>query len=235
MGKIPQKMARPAAKARSAGRSTARRVGGVVAPLGIAAAGLAAANEARKEGSSIGDAVLVDGIDTAKSFAAFGAATAATTYALMKGSKVAHAAGLTAKAGMTLAKASGIASIAVAGYGAVQGAREAKAGGTSVLAGAAQGAWDYSLPGMLWSGAKDAYQGVKDYRQIQKDEAARFAKANQVWQSGKRDLSVTGDTYKRTRRDPRSGKIINETVRKRMRANPDWDIGIDPKKKDDDE
>lgn len=201
-----------------------RRGGSLVAPVGIAAGIVTAANAARRQGSSIADAALYDGLDTAKSFAAYGAAQAAGTYALMRG------------VGMTAARAAPIANAGLMAYGAAEGAWEQRKYGAAAMAkGAAKGAWDYSLPGMMLDGAKDLWTGAKDYRQIQVEERTRFDQQNAHWQKGTPQFKSpsTGDTFKRTRRDPRSGKMITETVRKRG-SNPDADIGIDPSKKSED-
>lgn len=231
-------------KARVRGARAMNRTFAAVAPIGIAGAAITAGTEAWRSGGSIRDAMVSDTIDTVKSYATYGVVQSGGAAALMYGAKHLPAAmgktvqasmATAARVGMTAARANLIVSAGMMAYGAGQGAMEARKEGRSMLKGAAQGAWEWSLPGMIYQAGKDTYDGVKDYRQAQRDDRARFDRENAAWQKGKgTPYASSGETFERTRRDPRSGKTIHETVRKPKRdsRNPDWDIGIDPKAED---
>lgn len=194
----------------------AKRGGSLVAPIGIAGGIITAANAARRDGSSIADAALYDGLDTAKGFATYGAAQAAGTYALMRG------------LGMSAARAAPIANAGLMVYGAAEGAWQKRADGAgAMLKGAAKGAWDYSIPGMMLDGAKDVWKGAKDYRQIQTEERTRFDAANAHWQ---RPQAKGSAGYKDQWSDSRGRSYTRRDLSVR-KGNPDWDIGIDPKRK----
>lgn len=219
MAKIPQPLRRPAVHARRASRKGASTVGSAVVPLGVAGGILTAVNEVRKQGGSMGDAALYDGIDTAKSFATYGAAHAGGAYALMR------------TLGMGAARANVVAGMSLMAYGAVDGALDARKEGTSMLKGAAKGAWEFSLPGMIWEGGKETIQGVKDYRAAQVDERKRFEQANAHWQQPKQ---TKGGKYKDQWTDSRGRSYTRRDLSVR-KGNPDWDLGIDPKAKGGDE
>lgn len=219
MAKIPQPLRRPAVHARRASRKAVAGAGAAVIPLGVAGGILTAANAARKQGGSMGDAALYDGIDTAASFGGIAAAQAGGAYALMR------------TLGMGAAKANVVTGLGLMAYGAVDGALDARKAGTSMAAGAAKGAWEYSLPGMIWEGGKETIQGVKDYRAAQADERKRFEQANAHWQQPQQSK---GGKYKDQWVDNRGRSYTRRDLSVR-KGNPDWDLGIDPKRKGGDE
>lgn len=124
---------------------TAKAVG-LLAPVGIAAGMMIAANQAKAEGTSQVKAAAKAGAEGAGTMAGFMAAHAGATYALMK-------AGLKATAAIPGANA-----LMIAG-GAIHGAATAKPG--ERLAGAARGAWDMSLPGMVVNTGVAAHEAIK--------------------------------------------------------------------------
>jgi len=124
---------------------TAKAIG-LLAPVGIAAGMMMAANQAKAEGTSQVKAAAKAGAEGAGVMAGFMGAQAGVTYGLMK-------------AGMRAATAIPGANAVMMAGGALHGAMTAKPG--ERLAGAARGAWDMSLPGMVANTAVAAHEAVK--------------------------------------------------------------------------
>lgn len=119
---------------------------GLLAPVGIAAAMLAAANDAKAEGTSQSKAAVKAGAEGAGTMGAFVAGHAGVTMGLVK-------------AGMKAASAIPAANALMIAGGALHGAWTAKPG--SRLSGAAKGAWDMSLPGMVVNTGIVVHDAVK--------------------------------------------------------------------------
>lgn len=124
---------------------TAKAIG-LLAPVGIAAGMMMAANQAKAEGTSQVKAAAKAGAEGAGVMAGFVAAQAGVTYGLMK-------------AGMRAATAIPGANAVMMAGGALHGALTAKPG--ERLAGAARGAWDMSLPGMVVNTAAATHEAIK--------------------------------------------------------------------------
>lgn len=144
MVKVPPKAPKPP-KGKGGGKAI-----GLLAPVAIGAAMLAAANEAKAQGTSQTAAAAKEGAAGAGGMAVFMGGTAAATAGLVR-------------AGMTAARAVPVVQGALMAGGALKGAWDARKGGAGAMAaGAAKGAWDMSLPGMVVNtglAAKDAVQG----------------------------------------------------------------------------
>lgn len=140
---------KPASKSRIS-KSTAKALG-LLAPVGIATAMLAGANDAKAAGKSELAGAASEGVKAGGGLLAFSAGTAAATYGLLK-------------AGLTAARAAPVVQAALMAGGAIHGAATAKTG--ERLKGAASGAWNMSLPGMVVNTVKDVGEQVKARQEL---------------------------------------------------------------------
>lgn len=137
---------------------------GVLAPIGIAAAMVAASRDAKAEGASpsgqVGAAVK-EGATSAAVMGGFMGAAAIATKGLMT-------------AGMAAVKAVPVVQAAMIAGGAIHGAVTAEPG--KRLQGAARGAFDMSLPGMVWNTGAAVAEAAKDRPdgRMTKEQATRF-------------------------------------------------------------
>lgn len=155
------------AKAPAKGRSKGSKALGVLAPIGLGVAMLAASNQAKAQGA--------DAKGQIKAAAKEGVATGAHMAGFMAGTTVATA-GLI-KAGLTAARAVPAVSAALMVGGAIHGAATAKPG--ERLAGAAKGAWDMSLPGMIVNTAAAAKGAVSG--RLSSEQAMDFSSRNEAY------------------------------------------------------
>lgn len=145
-------------------RSKVSKAIGLLAPIGIASAMLAGANEAKAEGSSQVKAAAKEGVKSGAVMAGFMAGTTLTTAGLMK-------------AGMTAARAIPAVGAALMVGGAIHGAATAKPG--ERLQAAAKGAWDMSLPGMVVNTAVAAKGAVSG--RLSSEQAMQFSDKNEAY------------------------------------------------------
>lgn len=145
------------ASAKPVGRG--RKALGLLMPVAIGTAMLAASNQAKAEGrggDQAKDAVKA-GIESGAVMAGFTIGGGVAVKGLMR-------------AGMTVARAAPVVQGAFMAYGAIsQGLQAYKDGGgmKDIAKGAAKGAWDMSLPGMVVNTAKDASAAMAERRRLE--------------------------------------------------------------------
>lgn len=156
----------PSVKAFAHGKSRAKKALGILGPVAVGAAMLAAANDAKAAGIS-------ETVEAGKAGAVAGGAMVAFTGATALAVKGVMRAGVSAIKAVPI-----VNGVMIAG-GAIHGALTAEPGHR--LAGAAKGAWGMSLPGMVVNTAKDVTHAVADRVAMENAQKAKFASANATY------------------------------------------------------
>jgi hypothetical protein len=146
--------------------SRGKKALGILGPVAVGAAMLAAANDAKAAGTS-------ETVEAGKAGAVAGGAMVAFTGATALAVKGVMRAGVSAIKAVPI-----VNGVMIAG-GAIHGALTAEPGHR--LAGAAKGAWGMSIPGMVVNTAKDVTHAVADRVALENAQKAKFASANATY------------------------------------------------------
>lgn len=163
-----------------------RKALGLLMPVAIGTAMLAASNQAKAEGRSEAKAALQAGAESGATMVGFTAGSAVAVKGLMK-------------AGMTAARAAPVVQGAFMAYGAVSGALEAYrhgGGAKDIAVGAAKGAWDMSLPGMIVNTARDAKAVIDERRSLSAPAPAAPAAPVTPFNEALSNFKATGQGFK---------------------------------------